>query len=103
MPPSPILVETSLTLSRYWLAVSGVRRACRAGVSVEPIRHFGLVFSSGVLISEYVWDLASFAVIGAGCGALSMLWGSPWDAEGVSKESVFVGDRVGRACDVCPQ
>ena len=43
----------------------------------EPVRHFGLVFSSGVLISEYVWDLASFAVIGARCGALSMLWGPP--------------------------
>jgi hypothetical protein len=69
-------------------------------VSVEPVRHFGLVFSGGMLISEYVGDLASFAVVGAGYGALSMSWGSPWDAKGVPEESVFVGDGVGGACDV---
>jgi hypothetical protein len=80
----------------------GEEGACRAGMSVEPIRHFGLVFSGGVLISEYVWGLASLAVVKTGCGALAMLWGSPWDAEGVPEEPVFIGDRIGRACNVCP-
>ena len=83
--------------------IGSEERACGAGMSVEPVCHFGLVFSGGVLISEYVWDLASFAVVRTGCGALAMLWGYPWDAEGVPEESVFVGDRVRGACDVSPK
>ena len=63
----------------------------------EPVRHFGLVFSSGVFVAEYVWDLAAFAVVGTGVWALSELGGSPWDAEGIPEESVFVRDRAGRA------
>ena len=43
----------------------------------EPVRHFGLVFSSGVFVAEYVWDLAAFAVVGTGVWALSELGGGP--------------------------
>ena len=70
-------------------------------MGIEPVCHFGLKFSSGVLVAEYVWDLTSFAVVGTGVWALSELWGSPWDAEGIPEESVLVGDCAGRACDVC--
>ena len=41
-----------------------------AGVNVEPVGHFGLVFCSGVLILEYVGDLAFFTVVWA--------WDGPW-------------------------
>ena len=36
-----------------------------AGVDVEPVGHFGLVFGSGVLVAEYVGDLAFFTVVWA--------------------------------------
>ena len=36
-----------------------------AGMGVESVCHFGLVFCSGVLISEDVGNLAFFAVVGA--------------------------------------
>ena len=46
-------------------------------MGVEPVCHFGLEFSGGVLVAEYVWVLASFAVVRTGCEVLAMLWGSP--------------------------
>ena len=72
-------------------------------MSIEPVCHSSLVFSGGVFVAEYVWDLTSFAVVGTDMWALSELWGSPWNAEGVSEESVFIGDRVGGSCKVCTQ
>ena len=47
--------------SRFWGEVG----AGGAGVEVEPVGHFGLVFCSGVFVAEYVWDLALLAVVGA--------------------------------------
>jgi hypothetical protein len=47
--------------SRFWGEVG----AGGAGVEIEPVGHFGLVFCSGVFVAEYVWDLALLAVVGA--------------------------------------
>ena len=49
---------------RFWGEVG----ARGAGVDVEPVGHFGLVFSSGVLIAEYVGDLAFLRWYGHGMG-----------------------------------
>ena len=51
---------------RFWDEVG----ARGAGVDVEPVGHFGLVFCSGMFISEYVGDSALFTVIWA--------WDGPW-------------------------
>ena len=50
--------------SRFWGEV-GLAGAGGAGVEIEPVSHFGLVFCSGVFVAEYVWDLAFLAVVGA--------------------------------------
>ena len=47
--------------SRFWGEVG----ASGTGVDIEPVGHFGLVFCSGVFVSEYVGDLAFLAVVGA--------------------------------------
>ena len=73
-----------------------------AGVGVEPVSHFGLVFCGGVFVPEDVGNPVLFAVIGAGCGALAVLWWASGDWKGVPEKSVLVGDGVGVACDVCP-
>ena len=70
------------------------------GVNVEPVGHFGLVFGSGVLIAEYVGDLAFYAVVWAWDGPWVGLWGATWDAEGIPEESVFVRDGAGGTCEV---
>ena len=44
--------------------------ASGAGVDVEPVYHFGLVFCGGMLVSEYVGDLAGFMGVWA--------WDGPW-------------------------
>ena len=41
-----------------------------AGVVVEPVGHFGVVFCSGMFIAEYVGDLAFFTV--------GWAWDGPW-------------------------
>ena len=48
-----------------------------AGVGVESVRHFGLVFGGGVFVTEYVGDLAFFAVVRAWDGSWAGLWGAP--------------------------
>ena len=97
MPPSPSFVEASLTCWRYWPAAAGV---IGAGVGVEPVCHFGLVFCGGMLVAEYVRDLAFFAVVWAWDEPGTMLRGTTWDAEGVPEESVLVRDGAGGACEV---
>ena len=77
IPPRPIWVEASLTCWRYCPAVSGVRWGARgAGVDVEPVGHFGLVFGSGMFILEYVGDLAFFTVVWALDGPWAGLQGT---------------------------
>ena len=66
MPSSPI------SASRFWGEVG----AGGAGVEIEPVSHFGLVFCSGMLVSEYIGNLAFFAVVGAWNGALAGLRGA---------------------------
>ena len=39
-----------------------------AGVGVEPVCHFGLVFGGGVFVTEYVGDLAFLRWYGHGMG-----------------------------------
>ena len=46
----------------------GEAGAREAGVGVEPVRHFGLVFCGGVFVAEYVGDLAFF------CSGTGMGW-----------------------------
>ena len=41
-----------------------------AGMDVEPVGHCGLVFCGGMLVLEYVGDLAVFTVEWA--------WNGPW-------------------------
>ena len=72
-----------------------------AGMGVEPVRHFGLVFCGGVFVAEYVGDLAFFAVVRAWYGSWAGLWGAARDAERVPEESVLVGDGTGGAGKVC--
>ena len=72
-----------------------------AGVCVEPVRHFGLVFGGGVFVTEYVGDLSFFAVVRAWDGSWAGLWGAPRDAERVPKKSVLVRDGAGGAGEVC--
>ena len=43
----------------------GKVRATGTWVGVEPFYHFGLVFFGGMLVAEYVGDLAFFAVVWA--------------------------------------
>ena len=74
--------------SRFWGEVG----AGGAGVEIEPVSHFGLVFCSGMFVYEYVGDLAVFTVVGTWNGALAGLRGAAWNAEGVPEESVFVQD-----------
>ena len=71
-----------------------------AGVGVEPVCHFGLVFCGGVFVAEYVGDLAFFAVIRAWDGSRAGLCGATRDAEGVPEESVLVRDGTGGASEV---
>ena len=77
--------------------------ASGAGVDIEPVYHFSLVFCGGMFVSKYVGDLAFFAVVGAWDGPLAGLRGATWDAEGVPEESVLVGDGAGGAGEVCPK
>ena len=51
-------------------------------VGVEPFCHFSLVFFSGMLVAEYVGDLAFFAVVWAWDGPEAVLRGPP----GIRKE-----------------
>ena len=48
-----------------------------AGVDVEPVHHFGLVFCGGVFVVEYVGDLAFFAVVRAWDGSRTGCGGPP--------------------------
>ena len=72
-----------------------------AGVGVEPVHHFGLVFCGGVFVVEYVGDLAFFAVVRAWDGSWAGLWGATRDAERVPKKSVLVRDSTGGAGEMC--
>ena len=72
-----------------------------AGVGVEPVCHFGLVFCGGVFVAEYVGDLAFFAVVRAWDGSWAGLRGAARDSERVPEESVLVGDGTGGAGKVC--
>ena len=75
-----------------------------AGVGVEPVSHFGLVFCGGtVFVSEYVGDLACFTVVWAWDGSWAGLQGATRDAEGVPKKPVFVRDGAGGASEVHSQ
>ena len=40
-----------------------------AGMGVEPVSHFGLVFGGGVFVAEYVEDLAFLRWYGHGMGS----------------------------------
>ena len=71
-----------------------------AGVGVEPVSHFGVVFGSGVLISEYVGDFAFFAVEWAWDGLLAGLRGTTWNEKEILEESVLVRDGAGGACNM---
>ena len=77
--------------------------AIGAGVGVEPVCHFGLVFCGDVLISEDIGYLALLTVVAAWDGALAGLRGTTWDAKGIPKESMLVGDGAGGACNMRPQ
>ena len=57
-----------------------------AGVGVEPVGHFGLVFGGGVFVTKYVGYLAFFAVVRAWDGSWVGLWGATRDAERVPKK-----------------
>ena len=52
---------------------AGVRGA---GMGVEPVSHFGLVFGGGVFVAEYVGDLAFSTVIRAWDGSGAGLRGT---------------------------
>ena len=43
----------------------GEAGALGAGMGVEPVSHFGLVFGGGVFVTEYVGYLAFFTVVRA--------------------------------------
>ena len=81
----------------------GEAGAHAAGMGVEPVRHFGLVFGGGVFVTEYVGDLAFFTVVRAWDGPWAGLWGATRDAEGVPEKSVFVRDGAGGASEVHSQ
>ena len=72
-----------------------------AGVGVEPVLHFGLVFGGGVLVTEYVGNLAFFAVVRAWDGSWAGLRRATRDSERVPEESVLIGDGTGGAGKVC--
>ena len=74
--------------------------AVGAGVGVEPVSHFGLVFGGGVFVAEYVGDLAFFAVVWAWDGSWAGLRGATKNAEEIPEESVFVRDGAGEMCEV---
>ena len=74
-----------------------------AGVGVEPVGHFGLVFRCGMFVSEYVGDLAFFTVVRAWDGSWAGLRGATGDAEGVPEKSVFVRDGAGGVSEVHSQ
>ena len=46
----------------------GEAGALGAGMGVEPVSHFGLVFGGGVFVTEYVGDLAFLRWYGHGMG-----------------------------------
>ena len=46
-----------------------------AGMGVEPVSHFGLVFGGSVFVAEYVGDLAFFTVVRAWDGSWAGLRG----------------------------
>ena len=83
--------------------LGGEAGAHGAGMGVEPVSHFGLVFGGGVFVSEYVGDLAFFTVVRAWDGPWAWLWGATRDAEGVPEEPVFVRDGAGGASEVYSQ
>ena len=75
-----------------------------AGMGVEPVSHFGLIFGGGVFVAEYVGDLAFFTVVRAWDGSWAGLrGGGTGDAEGVPEKSVFVRDGAGGASEVHSQ
>ena len=69
-------------------------------MGVEPFGHFVLVFFSGMLVAEYVGDLAFFAVVWAWDRSGAVVRRATWDPEGVPEESVFVRDGAGGSCEV---
>ena len=80
----------------------GEVRATGTWVGVEPFCHFGLVFFGGMLVAEYVGDLAFFAVVWAWDGPGAVLRRATWDPEGVPEESVFVRDGAGDRARCAP-
>ena len=53
-----------------------------------------------MFVTEYVGDLAFFAVVRAWDGSWAGLWGASRNAEGVPKKSVLVRDGTGGASEV---
>ena len=78
----------------------GEAGALGAGMGVEPVSHFGLVFCGGVFVAEFVGDLAFFTVVWAWDESWAGLRGATGDAEGVPEKSVFVRDGAGGASEV---
>ena len=101
MPPSPIWGGFTDLLEVLACHFGGEVGASGAGVDIEPVYHFSLVFCGGMLVSENVGDFAFFAVEWAWDGPLAGLRGTTWNAKEIPEESVFVRDGAGGTCEVC--
>ena len=74
-----------------------------AGVDVEPVGHFGLLFCSGMFIAEYVGDLAFLRWYGHGMGRGQGCGGSPEMRKEFQKSLCVVRDGAGGTGDVRSQ